>query len=54
MLHWFVFNFLVLLTCAFVILEKSLEWDISLLLPLAWLLLAVTALLIAKDALLMR
>lgn len=54
MVQWVVFNLIVLVTCTFVLLENSFGMTMSLLSPLAWILLIVTLALIAKDALFMR
>ena len=48
MLPWFVYNFLVLFTALFVILEKDYGASIGLLAPLAWIALLVTAVLLIQ------
>lgn len=50
MIHWMAFNFLVLLTCIFVLVEDWLGIDIGILNLLAWILLIVAVILIIKDA----
>lgn len=54
MIQWFIFNFMVFIACLLVIIEKSFGADIGFLLPLAWILVIITAFLIVKDALFMR
>lgn len=51
MIHWFLFNSLVAAVCILILAEKYSGAQIGLLVPLAWLLLIITAVLIAKDAL---
>lgn len=51
MIHWLVFNSLVAAVCVLVLAEKYSGAQIGILAPLAWMLLMITAVLIAKDAL---
>ena len=49
MIHWFVFNFLVMLVTGLFLVEEYFKWDIGFLPALALILFFITLLIFIKD-----